>query len=128
MAQKELTEAEIRENIRREFERWDDISVNGCSDPYWEDGMNMRLVRNHILYWYRILWERGFTVQDFFGNYPDEKTVPPEVPYSYMVKDGRNADRLKRNHTQEQLDRVVWGYSGEYATQSKARSRKRNRT
>lgn len=108
-------ETEIRENIRREFDRWNEIAANGCSDPFWADGANMRLVRNHILYWYRILWERGFTVRDFFGNYPYERPVPPEVPENYMVRDGQCPDRLERTRTKAELSRIVWGYSGEYA-------------
>ena len=121
----EPTEAEIRENIRHEFDLWNELATNGCSDPFWTDGANMRLVRNHILYWYRTLWERGFTIRDFFGDYPYEQPVPPEVPYSYMVKDGQCPDRLKLTCPNAELDRIVWGYSGQYATQSKARSRRR---
>lgn len=108
-------EAEIRENIRREFDRWNDIAVNGCSDPFWADGANMNLVRNHILYRYNQLAEGGFTLKTLFGEYPEERPVPPKVPENYMVKDGRNADRLERTWTKAELDRTVWGYSGEYA-------------
>lgn len=124
----ELTEDEIRESIRREFDRWNDLAINGCTDPFWTDGANMRLVRNHIMYWYRILWERGFTVKDFFGGYPYERPVPPEVPLKYMVKNGLCPDRLKLTRPKAELDLIIWGYSGQYATQSKARSRKRSRT
>ena len=124
---KEPTEAEIRENIQKEFDRWNEIATSGCSDPFGTDGESMRLVRNHILYWYRILWERGFTVRDFFGDYPYERPVPPEVHLNYMVKDGQCPDRLKLTRPKAELDRIVWGYSGQYATQSKTQSRRRNR-
>lgn len=109
------TEAEIRAKIEREFERWNEIAQSGSSDPYWEDGVNMRLVRAHILYWYNRLADCGFTLRTLFGDFPDEKPVPPEIPMNYMVKGGRNADRLKRTRTQAELDRIVWGYPGEYA-------------
>lgn len=109
------TEAQIREQIQKEFGRWNEIAANGSADPYWEDGVNMSLVRAHILYWYNRLADCGFTLRTLFGEFPEEKPVPPEVPYGYMVKGGRNADRLERTRTQAELDRIVWGYPGEYA-------------
>lgn len=111
---RDLTEAEIRAKIDREFCRWNEIAKNGCSDPYWDDGVNMRLVRNHILYWYGQLAERGFAVRDLFGGYPDERPVPPEVPYGYMVRGGKNAGRVER-WAQYMRDEITWGYPGEYA-------------
>ena len=32
------------------FERWNDLYENGGQDPFWEDGVNLNLTRNHILY------------------------------------------------------------------------------
>ena len=40
---------EYRQCIRREIEHWKDINQNGCSDPFWPDGCNMNLTRNHII-------------------------------------------------------------------------------
>lgn len=37
--------------IRREIEHWKAINQNGCSDPFWSDGCNMNLTRNHIIYY-----------------------------------------------------------------------------
>lgn len=111
---KEPTEEEIRTQIQERFDHWNEIATHGCQDPYWEDGSNMNLVRNHILYYYRILYERGFTIMDFFGEYPDERPVPPKVPMSYMVRDGRYPDRLKRTRNKADLAKIIWGYSGQY--------------
>ena len=36
--------------IRDEIARWKEINENGCNDPFWPDGTNMNLTRNHILY------------------------------------------------------------------------------
>lgn len=36
--------------ICREIEHWKDINQNGCNDPFWSDGCNMNLTRNHIIY------------------------------------------------------------------------------
>ena len=45
--QKKKTMAELQE----ENKHWDDLKKNGCSDPAWPDGVNLNLVRNHIIYW-----------------------------------------------------------------------------
>ena len=46
---------------------WEDIKVYGCRDPFWEDGVNMNLERNHCIHdrgirsrrwWRRITWRR----------------------------------------------------------------------
>lgn len=107
------TESEIRAEINREFDRWNDIAAHGCADPYWEDGVNMNLVRNHILYGYNVLAERGFTTRTLFGEFPEERPVPPKVDTRYTVR-GECAERLKRTRTPKELDRIVWGYSGQY--------------
>lgn len=37
--------------IRKEIQHWKDINQNGCNDPFWSDGCNMNLTRNHIIYY-----------------------------------------------------------------------------
>ena len=37
------------DGIISEREVWKHINEEGCSDPFWPDGMNMNLTRNHIL-------------------------------------------------------------------------------
>lgn len=53
-----MTEAQIREEVNREFRRWNELAAGGCRDPHWPDGYNMNLVRNHIIYWYSLLREK----------------------------------------------------------------------
>ena len=69
--------------LEKAFARWDDIYENGCNDPFWPDGMNLNLVRNHIIY-YRALLEETPTLFGFPEIYNRE--VPPEVPQSYMAR------------------------------------------
>lgn len=45
------------EQIRKEIGQWKDINQNGCNDPFWPDGCNMNLVRNHILYYQKKISE-----------------------------------------------------------------------
>lgn len=50
---KKAPEQELKElckEIRQEIDHWEDINRNGCNDPFWSDGCNMNLVRNHIIY------------------------------------------------------------------------------
>lgn len=37
--------------IRNEYKMWDWIAEHGCSDPFWTDGANMNIIRNHIIYY-----------------------------------------------------------------------------
>ena len=92
-------EAQIREQLDAEYKHWDDLKKNGCSDPAWPDGVNLNLVRNHIIYWYRLLRERtNQTVQlsmfDAGMDLRNERPLPPEVPDRYMVPTGKYPDRL----------------------------------
>ena len=53
-----MTVQQIQAEIDREFQQWNNIACSGCQDPSWPDGVNMNLVRNHIIYWYRLLDEK----------------------------------------------------------------------
>ena len=37
-------------SIRQEIDHWKNINQYGCSDPFYADGTNMNLTRNHIIY------------------------------------------------------------------------------
>lgn len=95
----ERTEEQIRADLDERFHRWDTISREGCADPFWPDGVNMNLVRNHIIYNYRLLSERiARPVQlSLFEGGMDmrgERPIPPKVPDDYMVPGGKYPDRL----------------------------------
>ena len=89
MAKKKRTPAEyLREletDLRESFERWQEIRVHGCSDPYWPDGTNINLVRNHCIYYRRKIRE----LCDFYGfPLPEiyERPIPPEMPQDFMAR------------------------------------------
>lgn len=48
---------ECRAQIIREREHWKHINEKGCNDPFWPDGCNLNLARNHILYYRRKIEE-----------------------------------------------------------------------
>lgn len=43
--------------IVREINQWNYILEHGCSDPFWPDGANMNLIRNHIISYKREIAE-----------------------------------------------------------------------
>ena len=53
-----MTVEQIQANLDERFQVWNYIAQNGCSDPGWPDGVNMNLVRNHIIYYYGLLHKR----------------------------------------------------------------------
>ena len=86
------------ESLKERFDRWDDIYKNGCSDPFWSDGVNLGFVRNHILY-YKSEIEKAYPD----GSYPAiyYRETPPEVPNGYMAR----AEEI-RNHAKEYLEEL----------------------
>jgi len=74
--------------IEDSYARWNDYMNGGGSDPSWEDGVNMNLIRNHIIYDRR-------QILDMVGedNLPAifEREIPPEVPQNFVA----NADGIR---------------------------------
>lgn len=90
MAKRQRSRKEqLAEVIRESHEQWKRLWKNGGSDPFWPDGVNLNLVRNHIIYGRRLCEEE---LQE--GDYPEEYYLPlPEkVPPNYMVK----GDEIRR--------------------------------
>lgn len=85
---------EYRRNIRQEIEHWKDINQNGCNDPFWSDGCNMNLTRNHIIYEQeqirKICEENQITLPEEYYL-----SIPPEVDMNYMAN-LKQKDRVKR--------------------------------
>lgn len=79
-----MTVEELCKNIRDEIIRWKDINRNGCNDPFYSDGCNMNLVRNHIFY-YKEQLEDMF--KDSEEDLPEEYylATPPKVDENYMA-------------------------------------------
>ena len=81
--------------LRNEYQAWDEIAEHGCGDPFWEDGANMNIVRNHIIYYKKHLISQA-AEED--APIPQEVywALPPEVPEEYMVKSGKSFLRYKK--------------------------------
>ncbi len=76
--------------LAERFECWEDLMENGCNDPTWPDGVNLNLVRNHILYYKNKIKEN-----DSEEAYPAIyfRATPPKVDDDYMAR----ADEIREN-------------------------------
>lgn len=88
---------ELYAEIEAEFARWDYIYSYGCQDPFWADGTNLNLIRNHIIYWSRFLQDKltGIQISLFPTDVVLKRPLPPKVPENYMAPQGQYPDRLK---------------------------------
>lgn len=85
--QKESKE-DYEKELKMEFDRWDELKEHGGSDPFWSDGSNMELVRNHILYYKSKIEEKGEPYPEIY--YRD---TPPEADRDYMAR----PDEIREN-------------------------------
>ena len=71
-------------DIQQEVNHWQAIATNGCSDPFWTDGCNMNLIRNHVIYDKRMIRE---LCDQIHLDLPEEYFIPtpPEVSETYMA-------------------------------------------
>lgn len=90
---------EYRQYIVSEIGHWKAINEYGCNDPFWADGVNMNLTRNHIIYAKR---ELAKLCQENKLPLPDEYFLqtPPEVKENYMavVDDSKRVSRIRETH------------------------------
>lgn len=42
---------DFAKKIIEEVKHWNKEYKNGCSDPFWSDGFNLNLTRNHVIYY-----------------------------------------------------------------------------
>lgn len=87
MSRKQTPEQRVKDyaqEIRREIATWLNHRDYGCNDPFWADGTNMNLIRNHVIYDKRqideLCAEHGLPV-------PPERHIetPPKVPDQYFA-------------------------------------------
>lgn len=87
--------------IRKEIQHWKDINQNGCNDPFWSDGCNMNLTRNHIIYAQekvrKICEENQIPLPEEYYF-----SVPPEVDNQYMAN-LKQKERVERIFFQRKI-------------------------
>ena len=79
---KKETVEDLYRNLQQSFDHWHILYTQGGSDPFWADGVNLNLVRNHILHYRKRIDELS----------PDEtrrelyhRELPPSVESEYMA-------------------------------------------
>ena len=77
------------------FSQWDYLREHGGSDPFWSDGVNLNLLRNHIIFTKREL-EHAIPLE---AARPEiyYREIPPEVRDDYYVNSGKIRDEARRN-------------------------------
>lgn len=92
--------------IRDQYKLWAAIAKHGCGDPFWEDGCNMNLVRTHII-GLRLKINEQATKE--MKPLPKEFywALPPEVPDTFMVRNGKYYRTRVTNWDSEKIKRIV---------------------
>lgn len=76
---------EYRASVVEELEIWKRHNERGCTDPFWADGCNMNLIRNHIIYYKdkitKICEESRLTLPEEYYL-----PLPPEIDNGYMAR------------------------------------------
>lgn len=86
--------------LEQSFKRWEELYNYGGQDPFWEDGMGLSLVRNHILSYKRQIEEYIKNEHDsqtsmFKSSFPEiyYKETPPEIDSKYMAIPNKILDK-----------------------------------
>ena len=89
MAKKKV-KADYARDLETEFRCWENLKNYGGHDPFWADGANMNLVRNHIIYYKQKIEEN--CSEDAYPPIYFQKT-PPKVDKDYMAR----TDEIRQN-------------------------------
>lgn len=103
---KKVTALQLEEDLLDRYTRWKDIYENGCTDRLWEDGTNINLVRNHIIY-YKKQCEEFF--KDKLHLYPDLYfyPLPEKLPYDFMAKSREVSGKILTSTKEQTYNEVV---------------------
>lgn len=97
--------ARLEARVKADISHWQDLRANGCNDPFWPDGVNLNLVRNHIIYALRRIAELSTSERQLsmfeistngVNDVMQDERIPPKVDGNLMVKDRyENGRRVK---------------------------------
>lgn len=71
------------EELEKAYAQWESLYKQGGSDPFYADGVNLNLVRNHILYFKRQIEE---TQPLYTNSEAYQRELPPQVEDGYMAR------------------------------------------
>lgn len=81
------------EELGKAYAQWQQLYENGGSDPFWPDGVNLNLIRNHIIYFKGQIEE---TCPLYMADELYLRELPPEVDQNYMA----NPDKIREQARQ----------------------------
>ena len=82
MAKKKEQE-DYAKSLADTYARWEHLYKYGGQDPSWSDGTNLHLVRNHTIY-YKKMIENTMQPEEYPEIY--YRNLPPEVSRDYMAR------------------------------------------
>ena len=89
------------EELEKAYAQWESLYKQGGSDPFYADGVNLNLVRNHILYFKRQIEE----TQPLYKNSEAyQRELPPQVEDGYMARAKEIRDNAKTTLTAYKTD------------------------
>lgn len=74
---------ELYAELNEAYTHWENLYKNGGSDPFWADGCNLNLSRNHIIY-YKKQIDENYSEAPKRATYLHE--LPPKVAQNYMAQ------------------------------------------
>ena len=101
-----MTIQTLIKEIKASYKYWYEIAEHGCSDPFWEDGCNLNLIRNHIIWFKNQISEQA---EDEMKSIPKEFywALPLKVPNTFMVKHGQYYQVRRSNWDKERLSKII---------------------
>lgn len=95
---------QLSKELVEELKHWQYLREHGCQDPFWADGVNMNLTRNHIIYYKMRLRE---LCPD--GNLPEEYYLPtpPEVDNNYLARQNEYFETRKERIESCPYDKIT---------------------
>lgn len=119
MAKKKTRAEELQENLQKDFQRWEYLNTHGGSDPLYEDGFNMNIVRNHVIYDKRKCQEE---LEE--KDYPKEyfRETPPQVDNYYMARMDEIRENAKTLSWSIRQMKIIFYYAESWKAGRKAKS------
>lgn len=87
--------------LEKAYDRWQRLYEDGGSDPFWPDGVNLDLVRNHIIYFKGQIEE---TCPLYMTDELYQRDLPPEVDQNYMAQPDKIREQARRSLQAYQAD------------------------
>ena len=87
--------------LEKAYAQWQRLYENGGSDPFWPDGCNLNLVRNHIIYFKGQIEENCplYMTDELY-----QRDLPPEVDQNYMANPDKIREQARRSLQAYQAD------------------------